>query len=168
MSGDIRDRRNWTRSLTVAMIVAATAVVIGYMVDVKADNNDRLYFRNTAGAVLFDHGTHGQSADSCVTCHHNIKADSEAASCRLCHPGFQPNEANTVACLDCHDDSYTPDMMEHEEFLEIEGHSCLGCHTPRSVSSAYHKNCSDCHLENSPEKFTHANGELRCGACHLR
>jgi len=59
-------------------------------------------------------------------------------------------------------------MMEDEEYLEIEDHSCLGCHTPISVSSACHKNCSDCHLENSPEKSTPANGELLCAACHLR
>jgi hypothetical protein len=168
MSGNIRDRRNWTRSLTVVMIVAVAAVVIGCMVDVEAEKTDRLYLKNTAGAVLFDHGTHSQSADSCVQCHHNVEAETEAASCRECHPGIQPSETNTVACIECHDDSYSPDMMEHEEYLEMEEHSCLGCHTPRSVSNAYHKNCSDCHLENSRERFTKANGELLCGACHLR
>ncbi|TKB27539.1 hypothetical protein FCL47_05225 [Desulfopila sp. IMCC35006] len=168
MSGNIRGRKNWTRSLTVAVIIAICAVVIGCMVKGKTNKTDRLYFKNTAGAVLFDHGAHGQLADSCVTCHHNIKTENEAGSCRECHPGVQASETKTLACITCHDDSYTSDMMEHEEYLEIEDHSCLGCHTPISVSSAYHKNCSDCHLKNSPEKFTTANGELLCAACHLR
>lgn len=168
MSGNIRDRRNWTRSLTITLVVAVAAAVIGCMVDAGAKKTDRLYFKNTAGAVLFDHGAHQDSAESCVTCHHNIQAEEEAASCRECHQTVQPSETNTLACIECHDDDYTPDMMEHEEYLEIEDHSCLSCHAPRSISSAYHQNCSDCHLENSPKIFTKANGELLCGACHLR
>lgn len=169
MSGNIRDRRNWTRSLTVMMILAGVAVVIGYVVTAGAVKTDRVYLRNTAGAVLFDHGMHNQVVDSCVECHHDLSGEEEeATSCRECHPGVQQSETNTVTCLECHEDDYTADMMEHDEYLEIEEHSCKGCHAPRSVSDAYHTNCSSCHLETSPERFTKANGELLCGACHLR
>lgn len=168
MSGNNRVRRNWTRSLTVVMIIAVVAVVIGCLVDVKADKTDRRYFKNTAGAVLFDHGVHSTSADACVQCHHDLRGEKKASSCRECHPGSQPSETNTVACLECHDDSYSSDMMSHDEYLEVDDHSCLGCHAPRAVSEAYHANCSNCHLEQSRERFTKADGELLCGACHLR
>lgn len=175
MSGDTRNRRNWTRSLTVATIVAAVAVVIGWLVDVETGKTDRLYLRNTGGAVLFDHGMHGEVADSCVQCHHDLSVaeeevedQAEAISCRQCHPGVQPSETFTASCTECHDDDYSPEMMEHDEYLEVEEHACLDCHSPRPVSEAYHMNCSPCHLEYSPERFTQADGELLCGACHLR
>lgn len=210
MSGNIRERRNWTSSVTIVMVIAAAAVITGYLVDSKAESADRLYFRNTAGAVLFDHGKHGQIADTCVQCHHDLysaqqstacvechddepdidefshielkdiherdcslchqqKSDNDqAASCRSCHPGTQENETVTVSCTTCHDDDYSPDMLDHDEYMETGEHSCLGCHTPRSVSSTYHLNCSSCHLETAPDRFAQSDGKVQCGACHLR
>ncbi len=168
MSGNIRNRRNWTRSLTVVTLVAVVGTIIGCLADDGAVQTDRIYLQNTAGAVLFDHGEHSNSADSCVTCHHNLRGDEQAASCRECHPGTQQSEKQTLSCTECHDDSFTPDMMEHEEYLEIDDHSCLGCHAPQSVSQVYHTNCSNCHLENAPDRFTKTGGDVACGACHLR
>lgn len=164
MSGNILDRQNWTRSLTVVMIVAAVAVFIGYLVDVKAVVKDRVYLQNTAGAVLFDHEMHSQITESCVECHHN----NQTVSCRDCHSDVPSNENESVTCEACHDDGYSPEMLEHDEYLEIEEHTCLGCHSPRSVSDAYHTNCTNCHLETAPERFTKADGDVLCGACHLR
>lgn len=168
MSGKGRNRRNWTGSLTIVMVVAVAAAVIGCMVDIDTDKTDRLYLKNSAGPVLFDHKKHSQSDDSCIKCHHDVSDEVEASSCRECHPGIEQSETFTVGCIECHDNSYSPEILDHYEYLEIDEHSCLGCHTPRSVSEAYHTNCSRCHLETSPKRFTTANGELLCGACHLR
>ena len=168
MSGNFLDRQNWTRSLTVVMIFAVIAVAIGYLVNVEAVVKDRVYLQNTAGAVLFDHEMHSQVTDSCVECHHTITADAEATSCRDCHSDTQPSKNQPVNCESCHDDSYSPEMMVHDEYLEIDEHTCLGCHSPRSVSDAYHTNCTTCHLETSRERFTKVDGDVLCGACHLR
>ena len=211
MSGNFLDRKNWTRSLTIIMIVAVVAVVIGCMVKGDTDKKNRLYFKSSAGSVLFDHDKHSLSSESCAQCHHDLydaaqatacgechddevdpeefshselkeihvrdcakcheqtKENDELISCRSCHPGLQESDKKTVSCMECHDDdSFSPDLMNHDEYMEIEDHSCLGCHTPKSISDAYHTNCSSCHLETSPERFTQTDGEVKCGACHLR
>ncbi len=210
MSGNNRGRRNWTRSLTIIMIVAVIAVIIGCVVDPKTNTTDRLFLKSSAGPVLFDHGKHSQAAESCAQCHHDLYAAAQATacnechdderrastfshkelkelhsrdcskchqqsagavqptSCRTCHPTLQQSEKNTASCSQCHDDSYSPDMMKHDEYLEIEDHTCLGCHAPKSVSDAYHTNCSNCHLETARQRFAQADGKVQCGACHLR
>lgn len=210
MSGNNRGRRNWTLSMTGAVLVAAAAAVIGGMAGGDTEATERHYFKSSAGAVLFDHGTHSGTVDSCATCHHElygaaqatscsechddgvesadyehgelkeihsrdcskchavVKEEAEIASCRACHPGVQASEARTVGCSACHDDSYSPDMLEHDEFLEIEDHSCLGCHTPGSVSETYHTNCTGCHVAVAPERFANEDGGVLCSSCHLR
>lgn len=209
MSGNHRGRRNWTHSMTVAVLVAAAAAVVGYMSGDAAGKADRKYLQSTAGSVLFDHGGHNEAVEACVQCHHDllgsavatscdechdedveaddyehaelkeihgrqcsqcheqVKEDDKAVSCRSCHPGIQEESVRTVACSECHED-YTQDMMEHQEYQEVEDHSCVGCHAPASLSEAYHVNCTACHLESSPERFADPKGEVICGACHLR
>lgn len=103
----------------------------------------------------------------CSQCHEQLVSDDLAVSCRQCHPTIQHSESSIVSCAECHDDSYSPDFMTHEEYLEIEEHTCLGCHAPGSLSEVYHASCTHCHLESSPEKFTLADGEVSCAACHL-
>lgn len=210
MSGSSGDRRNWTRSLSIVGLIAVAGLIISGLVDVDDEKIDRRFFKNTAGAVLFDHDKHSQFAESCAQCHHDLYSadmavgcmechddefdldefsheslkeyhsrncstchdqaidESEAASCRECHPGVQPAESFTLSCMECHDDEYTPEIMSHDEYLEIEEHSCQECHTPRAISETYHTNCSACHLETAQDRFTDSEGELLCGACHLR
>lgn len=210
MSGNINNRRNWTRSLTAVLLLALTAAVIGCLADSRQAAHDRVYLRNTAGPVLFDHTLHSTSVESCGACHHplfsavqskqcaechdegfapddvnhesliaihnrNCAACHEesaeldnVASCRNCHSATQQAETPTKSCTECHDDSYTPDIMEHDEYLQVEEHSCLGCHAPRTLSEAYHTSCTGCHLEMAPKRFTKPGGEIACGACHLR
>ena len=211
MSGDFFKRRNWTGLLTAVMVIAFSAVLVGYLVPDSPAETDRKYLQNAAGPVLFDHGGHTEIAESCAVCHHTLYGsaqataceschgeemgaddfshselkeihgtdcsqchqqeleDEEAGSCRECHPGVQQSTTTVVSCSECHgDESFTPEIMEHDEYLEIEDHSCQGCHTPSSLSDVYHTNCSDCHLENSPEKFSQADGKINCSACHLR
>lgn len=210
MSGNKQGRRNWTLSMTVALLAAVAAAVIGSMAGGESAATDRFYLRNTAGPVLFNHGKHKEIIGSCAACHHDLYSseqavscndchddgrepadfehaelkefhgrdcstcheqrveDNQAASCRNCHPGTQKNEAGTVACADCHDSSYEPDMMEHDEYLEIEEHSCLGCHAPGSVSETYHASCTNCHLEADAKRFVNDDAAVKCGGCHLR
>lgn len=210
MSGNIHNRRNWTRSLTVLVLIVVIAALISGLTDKDQQKNDRFYLVNSAGAVLFDHQQHQESADSCAQCHHQLYSAEQAtscedchddefvadeyshgelkeihsldcakcheqvedndvaASCRECHPASQSNVAPIKSCAECHDDSYLPEMMTHDEYTEISDHSCLGCHSPGSISEVYHASCTNCHLETIPERFTTTDGELSCGACHLR
>lgn len=209
MSGSLQDRRNWTSSLTIVVVTAVAALILGYFIPESPAETDRKYLQNTAGPVLFDHGEHELMAESCAVCHHSLYSsvqaitcedchgedmgadmfshdelkeihgtdcsqcheqkagDDQAVSCRQCHPAVQQSETPQNSCTECHDDSYTADIMDHDEYLEIEDHSCLGCHAPGSLSEAYHTSCTNCHLENSPERFTQADGEVLCAACHL-
>jgi hypothetical protein len=210
MSGNRRLRPNCTLSLTIAIIVAGVAAVIGSLAADKPAATERFYLRNTAGSVLFDHGRHQSQAESCAACHHDLYGSSvavsceechgddvepadfdhaelkeyhsrdcstcheqtvdseEAQSCRQCHPTIQENESDMVDCSQCHDDGYDADMLEHAELIEIEDHSCLGCHQPQSISESYHASCIGCHLEESPKKYANEDGTVNCGGCHLR
>jgi len=104
----------------------------------------------------------------CGTCHEGRTENADVVSCRACHTKTQDGDAVTKKCSECHDDSYSPDMMEHDEYLEVKEHSCLGCHAPRTISEAYHTSCTGCHLQEAPERFTRQDGQVVCGACHLR
>lgn len=210
MSGNNHNRKNWTKSLTLVMLVAVVGAVIGCMGKVDETTTDRVYMRSSNGSVLFDHGKHSTAAESCAKCHHELYSaaqttscqdchdegldaeefnhaqlkeahsrdcskcheetgtDVKPVSCRECHPGMQTAEKNTNSCQQCHDDDFTPDMLEHDEYLEVEDHTCLGCHTPQSVSQVYHLNCTNCHLETLPDRFANKGGDVSCGACHLR
>lgn len=103
----------------------------------------------------------------CSTCHEQTMDDDEATSCRDCHQQQAEEAEVSVSCMECHED-YEPDMMEHDEYLEVEDHTCLGCHTPSTISQAYHNSCTPCHLENAPARFAAKDGKTVCGACHLR
>lgn len=104
----------------------------------------------------------------CSKCHQESGEEDQAASCRECHPGKQESEQRTLSCTECHDDSFSPDMMAHDEYMDAGEHTCTGCHAPRSVSESYHTNCTPCHLESSPDRFAEADGAVKCAACHLR
>lgn len=210
MNGSSRKRPNWTFSITIALVLAASAAVIGSLREVESSDVDRLYLRSTAGPVLFDHGRHQENVGDCVSCHHDLlsaaqavacgechdddmqaedfdhpelreyhggecvkcheqnRDDEEAVSCRSCHLPSSAQKTGFLGCSDCHDDDYTPDMMDHGEYEEIEEHTCDGCHAPESISETYHANCTPCHLESSPQRFGDVDGKAVCGACHLR
>jgi hypothetical protein len=59
-------------------------------------------------------------------------------------------------------------MMDHDDYQEIEDHSCLGCHSPRALAETYHTSCTDCHLEEAPDRFAASDGSANCSGCHLR
>ncbi len=158
--------RRWRSiSLSVLVLVSFAVAGIGYLRAESQPNHDRLYLRNASGAVLFTHAAHAARADRCIDCHHDLAGPI------------------VNACTDCHDDdSYTPDLVDHEELLEIEDHSCDGCHEiadddqARScrachggpdLAGIYHDHCNACHLEADAARFAADDGAARCSACHL-
>lgn len=106
-------------------------------------------------------------SQDCTTCHEQAAGDEQATSCRACHTSGSQSDALPDSCNRCHDDDITADLLEHDEYLEIEEHSCLSCHSPSSASETYHTSCTSCHLENGPDRFSAADGGVACGACHL-
>jgi len=104
----------------------------------------------------------------CLTCHDQSQDDDQSMSCRNCHLTTTENTVGFNGCQSCHDDDYTADMMDHEEYIEVEDHTCDGCHTPKKISETYHDNCTPCHLESAPQRFGDSEGKTVCGACHLR
>ena len=210
MSGNHPPRRNWTRSLTIVSLLAIGAAAIGILSSNKQDAaaTERVYIRNSAGAVLFDHAKHSESAESCAVCHHPLYSAEQATSCadchdegvsaedvdhetlkenhgrncatcheaaepvevlncRSCHETTAPAEPVAKSCSDCHDDGHEPGIVSHDEYLEVDDHSCLGCHTPQTISQTYHAQCISCHQETGAERFVTAEGEVSCGSCHL-
>ncbi len=104
---------------------------------------------------------------SCEGCH-ELADSGQARGCRACHPAAAAEGAAFLGCDSCHDDDFGPDMATHAELLAIDGHECVGCHTPRSVADAYHAQCNACHLAAAATRFADAKGEVMCGACHLK
>lgn len=116
----------------------------------------------------FDHADlKGISAHTCRTCH-EIKDTRDALSCRKCHPSVQESEELTIACIQCHDADYTPDILTHGEMKDIHTGDCSRCHTARSISAAYHQACSECHLAGNSSQFADGDGNVRCERCHLK
>ncbi len=120
-------------------------------------------------AADFDHAELKEiHSRNCAGCHEQIGEEDQIASCRSCHAKTQDAEGRTVSCSSCHEDEeITPELMAHDEYLEIEDHSCLGCHTPSTISEASHTHCTTCHLAEAPKRFALADGSVNCGACHL-
>lgn len=106
-------------------------------------------------------------AHVCGGCH-DVAANQEALNCRQCHPAVATDRASLIDCQTCHDSSYTPDLMDHAALLDIEGHTCKGCHVLSSVADSYHAQCNACHLAAAPAVFQGADGSTLCAACHLK
>ena len=104
----------------------------------------------------------------CSKCHSWDEEKVPTASCRECHLKAPQEENTPTNCQKCHEDDYTPGMISHDEYLDVEDHQCLGCHSPGSVSQTYHLSCTSCHLESAPDRFAKPDGGELCGACHLR
>ncbi len=106
-------------------------------------------------------------AQKCTFCH-NRAPEAEPQPCQECHPKAQPADNTNISCSECHDDSYTKDLLTHDEMQQIEAHSCDGCHNSRSLNVVYHEQCTGCHLRQDEEKFATKSGEVNCNICHLK
>lgn len=106
-------------------------------------------------------------AHTCGVCH-QVNELAEAKSCRHCHPSVQEVDLQIVSCAECHDADYTPDLLTHDEMLEVDGHLCEGCHNPRAINVVYHEQCNRCHLIENPKLFAAEDGSGRCEICHLK
>jgi hypothetical protein len=104
---------------------------------------------------------------SCTLCH-LFDETVEPANCAVCHPDETAESVEKGGCQVCHDDpDITPDLFTHDEYLEIEDHSCAGCHQPVLLTDVYHQHCNGCHLREDTPRFANAAG-ARCEICHLK
>jgi len=163
--------RNRTLFIALLALAAGAFSLVGYLRagSRQAEAPARYYYRNSSGAVLFQHEGHQDFLD-CGDCHHELdQASEEPHVCGSCHPA-EPGEGDRfLGCQECHDDpEYTPDMVEHLDLIELEDHDCEGCHSARTLTEAFHAQCGNCHLELAPERFADAEGNSRCEACHLK
>ena len=144
MSGNKRGRRNWTLSLSVAVLAASAAAVFGSMAANKPVTTDRLYFNSTAGSVLFDHGRHNEEADSCASCHHDLYGSRQATSCEKCHG-----------------DEVDPVDFDHSELKEFHERDCSSCHE-QAADDDQAASCRSCH----PGAQENEARTLDCTQCH--
>lgn len=169
MSGSINGRRTWTLSITVALLVAAAAAVIGLMTGDTSIATDRYYLKSSAGNVLFDHGTHGETADSCATCHHTLYDAAQAISCEECHDDVEPEdfehaelkEFHARECSTCHEQTVDDDQAA----------SCRSCHSAIQESDVRTLSCSECHDDDyEPGMISHDEyqeiEDHSCLGCH--
>jgi hypothetical protein len=154
------------RVLTILFLVAAAVAMYGYMQPDNSVAGRRYYIDNSGGAVLFTHAAHQQYAGACITCHHDLV------------------KSTAVDCSACHDDpDYVPEEFEHDELVEIEDHSCDGCHDlrpdeeaascrdchdPETISEIYHNTCTACHRQQAAERFIDDQDQAKCKECHLK
>ena len=144
MSGSQPERPICSLSLTVALIVAGAAAVIGSIVVEEPAATERFYLRNSAGAVLFDHTRHQDRIDSCAACHHELFG-SEVA----------------VSCAECHGDEVEADDFEHDDFKEFHSGDCATCHE-QSSGDEQAGSCRNCH----PGVQDNEIGVGGCSVCH--
>ena len=126
------------------------------------------------GDYTVDDFTHAELLDiedhSCDGCHTPLP-DADARGCRVCHPAAstgseKPNEP--LNCQQCHDDpDYIADDFTHTELLDLEDHSCIGCHQPGPIGEIYHQDCTACHRGREPERFIDDQDQAICKSCHL-
>ncbi len=106
-------------------------------------------------------------AHTCGTCH-QVSEPAQPQNCRECHPSAQEEDQLAVACVQCHGDDYTTDLLTHDDMQEVHDQSCTGCHNARSISAVYHEQCTRCHLIEKRELFATGEGSVRCERCHLK
>ncbi len=128
--------------LAVTAGIACCVGLFGYLWAGPEQNASRFYSRSSGGDVLFDHQKHQESAAGCESCHHELV--SGGGDCSVCHD----------------DPDYTPDMAAHADLLEIEDHSCEGCHEIAGPEAA--RNCRECH----PAAAVEGAAFVGCTACH--
>ncbi|MBD3220496.1 hypothetical protein GF314_04570 [bacterium] len=154
-----------TRVLIALSVVLLIGGVIGYLQADTEPSIDRVYLPNGGGAVVFDHAAHTDLGPDCIACHHPLAGEIVAD------------------CVDCHEDGYTADLMEHEDLVAIEAHTCDACHEiapddeaqncrechdGADVQQVYHQQCNGCHLASDRDRFATDDGQARCETCHLQ
>ncbi|HEB49954.1 MAG TPA: class III cytochrome C [Desulfobulbus sp.] len=113
---------------------------------IEIDSLSELY-----GPVAFDHLMHTDMV-RCAECHHHTTGTGPASPfCGRCHEGTE--EAETVACTDCH-----PAKRFYAEYLKtLENPELYHIDKP-GLKGAYHLNCRGCHAK--------VGGPTGCQDCH--
>lgn len=142
MSGDNNiSKRSMT--LTIITIISALIGIGGFLTEPAPQLNERFYFKNSGGAVMFNHQQHIENTESCADCHHEVLfADQRAL------------------CSDCHDNEVNPADFTHSEFMDIDSHVCTTCHLTDENKEP--QSCTSCH----PGAQEAEQVNIPCMQCH--
>jgi len=135
--------RSKQRALVLVVIIAGIVGIAGYALPEKQTDSGRLYLRNSAGPVVFNHIGHSEQTGACVSCHHDLIGEADPASCANCHGEYMQAADFT-----------------HEVFTSVEGHECSFCHQIAPDTAA--QNCRTCHPESQEADANTA----ECSTCH--
>ena len=134
------------RPLFILTFLAAAVAIYGYLQPDPSVAGRRFYLGNAGGAVLFTHADHQEHDTQCVACHHALI------------------QGQACDCSDCHDDpEYVHGSFTHDEYLDIEDHSCTDCHLLQPDTAA--RNCRACHPAAVAETIVPEN-TADCQQCH--
>lgn len=134
---------NRTMPLIVVTIIAGLIGIFGFLTESPTQPTDRYYFKNSGGAVMFDHKQHDENTESCGDCHHEVLFADER-----------------MPCSDCHDDDFDPADFSHDEFMDVESHTCITCHlTDENLKP---QSCTSCH----PDVQEAEQLNIPCMDCH--
>ena len=121
------------KARTVVYVMGALLLVIGIVCyaaipDDRTEEPVRIFYKSTAGAVLFDHKVHaGEDGYGflCLDCHHDIEEEGETPS----------------ACIECHEtDSDDESVLKRSDAFHVQ---CIECHEEDGTAPTA---CTDCHV----------------------
>ena len=158
--------------------------------DAKASNAKCQTCHDKGRQAHFDGGVHERRGVSCVSCHSvhdfksaraQVKTAQEADTCFTCHKDIRGKSLRTshhpvregkMGCATCHDphDSTHPKMLSAESVNE----KCLECHTEKRgpflwEHAPVRENCTSCHEPHGSnhDKMLVAKQPYLCQRCHL-
>ena len=163
--------KDWSTWILIVGLLLLVIGFVGYALPRETpENPERVFYETAGGPVLFPHSHHCEELGmDCADCHHEIASDDQFVACRTCHT---TGEGESPTCDSCHGDAgYTADMLDHEDLVSIEGHTCDGCHIARRAADALHGSCNMCHEGVEEGTFltvTEENGKSTCDICHMK
>ena len=108
---------------------------------------------NTAGRVVFDHGTHVKKLGiDCRACHHDALTDDQAGqNCKTCHglefdASFRGHSVtmDPSTCATCHHMTLSHKKWGHSRHTKELNIDCQACHHGPQIE-ATPQNCANCH-----------------------
>jgi hypothetical protein len=139
--------KTYTKSkLNLILIIIVFGFMVGFGSQFYSEKDNagrRLFLKNKAGDIVFEHQNHAEMEEECANCHHDL----------LLYDQF-------TFCNECHDDDYKFEYYEHDALVEVEEHSCTTCHEINDDKNP--KNCRDCHPMQKESEET----LVSCEFCH--
>ena len=121
------------KARVMVYVMGALLLVIGIVCyaaipDDRTGDPVRIFYKSTAGAVLFDHQVHAGEDGygfSCMDCHHDLEEEGDTPS----------------ACIECHEtDSEDESVLKRSDAFHVQ---CIECHEEDGTAPTV---CTDCHV----------------------